>query len=406
MARTLPKKHIFKTTVGTGGVPSDSQTTIPLSSVPANISDADYLPNEITITDGTNYETTTFTGYTAPNLTGCIRGIDGTSAREWEADATVYFAPVPKNVDDVESALDALGTRIDGVSATGYGDLYVTDAGVLDVDIASGKFYNIGTGVLVSYAGTTGETLTDDATNYIELTNAGVLSINTSAFTAGNTPLAEVICTSGDITTLNDKRGLVTGGLYTPNTKDWTELTVTTGEATLDLSTATNQYSTFIANTVVTLTGGTEGDVKRYRVTQDSTGSRTIIFKVVDNDFVDGDVNTTDDEITVDNDIPTGTRLIFTGADLPDPLVAATEYWAINVDSTTIQVATTRANAKAGTAITLTDVGSGSRNVYSKPLSPDGDDIVLTTDAYAVDEIIAEYNGENYIVSSGNFNIS
>jgi len=206
--RTLPKKHIFSTTVGIGGVPSNSQTTIPMSSVPANISDADYLPNEIVITDGTNYEAISFTGYTAPNLTGCTRGIDGTSGLEWEAGATIYFAPIPKNVDDVESALDALGTRIDGVSATGYGDLYVSDEGGLDVGVAGGKYLDP-VGNLVTYGGSTGNTLTDNSTNYISL-NGSELVINVTGFT--DTPLAEVITLSGDITTLNDKRPLISGG--------------------------------------------------------------------------------------------------------------------------------------------------------------------------------------------------
>ena len=63
--------------------------------------------------------------------------------------------------------------------------------------------------------------------------------------------------------------------------------------------------------------------------------------------------------ITVDEDITTGTRLIFLNSDPPAPLVTGTTYYAINLSSTTISVALTSALATAGTVVTLTDEGSG-----------------------------------------------
>lgn len=76
--------------------------------------------------------------------------------------------------------------------------------------------------------------------------------------------------------------------------------------------------------------------------------------------FATTDVDISTDKITVTNDIPTGAelRLSSTGV-LPDPMVAGTVYYAIRVDATHIQVATTAVNAAAGTQIDLTDVGSG-----------------------------------------------
>jgi hypothetical protein len=70
------------------------------------------------------------------------------------------------------------------------------------------------------------------------------------------------------------------------------------------------------------------------------------------------DVNTTTNVITVDEDIATGTLLIFLSSDPPAPLVTGTVYYAINLTSTTISVATTSTLATAGTAISLTDTGS------------------------------------------------
>ncbi len=75
--------------------------------------------------------------------------------------------------------------------------------------------------------------------------------------------------------------------------------------------------------------------------------------------FATGDVNTTTDVITVDENISTGTLLIFLNSDPPGGLTTGTTYYAINVSSTTIKVASSAVNAAAETAITLTDVGSG-----------------------------------------------
>lgn len=49
--------------------------------------------------------------------------------------------------------------------------------------------------------------LTDAATNYVEATRAGVLSANTSAFTAGRIPLYTAVTAGGAITALTDVRG-------------------------------------------------------------------------------------------------------------------------------------------------------------------------------------------------------
>jgi len=53
------------------------------------------------------------------------------------------------------------------------------------------------------------------------------------------------------------------------------------------------------------------------------------------------------------------------GGSLPSPLVTATTYYAILVDATHIRVATTYANAIAGTAIALTTNGTGTQTITS-----------------------------------------
>lgn len=48
--------------------------------------------------------------------------------------------------------------------------------------------------------------LTDDATNYIETTTAGVVSANTTGFTVGSIPLFTVTTSGGAITAVQDDR--------------------------------------------------------------------------------------------------------------------------------------------------------------------------------------------------------
>ena len=81
-------------------------------------------------------------------------------------------------------------------------------------------------------------------------------------------------------------------------------------------------------------------------------------------DFATTDVDIATDKITVANDIDTGAEIQFSSTGVvPAPLVTGTIYFAINVDATHIQVATTPVNAAAGTDINLTDVGSGTHTL-------------------------------------------
>ncbi len=56
---------------------------------------------------------------------------------------------------------------------------------------------------------------------------------------------------------------------------------------------------------------------------------------------------------------PAAVRAVGAGSALPSPLAPVTDYWLIVVDANTIKLATSQANALAGTAINLTSVGSG-----------------------------------------------
>lgn len=79
-------------------------------------------------------------------------------------------------------------------------------------------------------------------------------------------------------------------------------------------------------------------------------------YSLVANTFT---ANSSNDQLTVSTFIPTGMPINFTaGGGLPAPLVAATTYYAINVDATHIRVATTFANAISNTFIDITTNGT------------------------------------------------
>ena len=69
--------------------------------------------------------------------------------------------------------------------------------------------------------------------------------------------------------------------------------------------------------------------------------------------------------LTYTNDFNNLSKVRFTnsGGALPTGLSAGTDYWLIRVSSTTARVATTYANAIAGTAIAFTDAGTGTHTV-------------------------------------------
>lgn len=82
----------------------------------------------------------------------------------------------------------------------------------------------------------------------------------------------------------------------------------------------------------------------------------------------DPEVNTTDDEITIpSHGLTTGLvgQLTSTGT-LPAGLSLATDYYIISVDANTISLASSYANAIAGTAVDITDQGSnGAVNTFT-----------------------------------------
>jgi len=156
---------------------------------------------------------------------------------------TVICKPDVGRADDTVPA--AIIARNDFLVSNGTGLLVNVAAGYA----ANGAFVAAQSSVAIT-----------NATNYIEVSAAGVVSVNTTAFTAGSYPLATVVASAGAITSNTDLRAWITpkpgaAGGVTSITGTANEITVTgTTTPTLSLPSAL----TFTGKTVTggTFTGG------------------------------------------------------------------------------------------------------------------------------------------------------
>lgn len=194
---------------------------------------------------------------------------------------------VPDTTDDPHyTAVGKMWWRIDRqLRALG---LEVYKDGALTFAVRSGRFLD---GVTVrNYAGATGQSLTDDATNYIYLTLAAALTKNTTGFpSTPHIPLATIVTASGAYdpdTAVTDYRGRSifqpAGGLTVTagaESSDKRTLTIQGGShrQVVDVWIATADYGAPSAtgNTVAIDTGTILETITanaHYRVISDATG--------------------------------------------------------------------------------------------------------------------------------------
>lgn len=180
------------------------------------------------------------------------------------------------------------------------------------------------------------------------------------------------------------------------NTLSFTEQVLTSGAAIAwDLKNGNKAILVAAHNHTVTITKPSGAIDAVLIITQDATGSRVLdeIITQKDDSIATTDVHADTEIIDIGIDIPTGARIRFktSAADLPDPLVVDTIYYAIRVSATEIKVATNKANAFAGTAINITDQGTGTHEVQQLVKWPGGTLGVLQTAAGAEDVIKLHY---------------
>lgn len=121
------------------------------------------------------------------------------------------------------------------------------------------------------------------------------------------------------------------------------------------------------------------------------TGSRVLINT---NTFT---ANAGTDLITYTNDFKTFTKVRFTTTGtLPAGLALATDYWLIRASGTTATVASSFANAVAGTFIDITDAGTGTHTLTIQMRNPDG----VGVEAFFIAQTQPTAGGPNLTASS------
>jgi len=264
------------------------------------------------------------------------------------------------------------------IKTKGVGNFVIVDGS--DNEIA--EFHTIASAInfLKFIASTTGVTLTiqaigDDADIDITLTPKGAGKVKT-AFGIEMTGSGKEF-------------------LMKVNALSFTEQVLTSGAAIAwDLKNGNKAILTAGHNFTITITKPSGAVDAVLIITQDGTGSRVMDEIVTQSDatIATGDVHADTDIIDVTIDIPTGARIRFkTTTTLPDPLGVDTIYYAIRVSATEIKVASSKANAHAGTQINLTDQGTGTHTVQQLVKWPTSTLGVLQTAAGAEDIVKLHY---------------
>lgn len=235
---------------------------------------------------------------------------------------TINLDGVPKNpssrsISDPRHLVDK--EYADTISSSTISSLAVTNAGGLNININSG--YYILNGAITLYAGASGQALTDDTINYVELLN-GSLSINTTGFSNDALPLAKITTASGAISVLQDTRAfytsldlrgqtsgkLVCGTASTSTPATWAAITNGSFKATIDgvvrnvngINFTGNASMAEVATTIQTalraVTGGTEvvtWVTDHFEISSGTTGSESQIstFALVDSGTVGTDIS-------------------------------------------------------------------------------------------------------------------
>lgn len=125
---------------------------------------------------------------------------------------------------------------------------------------------------------------------------------------------------------------------------------------------------------------GTETKLYDITVTAVDKSLNKITFTPYSLTFATGAVDVTNNIITLSSAtlFPTGTPLTITSTTtVPGGLVSATTYYSIYQSATTIKLATTAANASAGTAIDITSQGTGTHTINLSYVLSDNDELWL-----------------------------
>ncbi len=119
----------------------------------------------------------------------------------------------------------------------------------------------------------------------------------------------------------------------------------------------------------VTPTAGANNPASLAEIDTGTGGAETTGLTAQQTTFDGADVTVGTDQITItSHGYVTGDAVVLRGTTLPTPLTTDTVYYVIRVDANEIQLATTFANAEAGTQIDITVAGAGTGHTLDKRL--------------------------------------
>lgn len=321
--------------------------------------------------DTTTYEYITYTSIDANNeLVGATRGEEGVTAKSHNNGAVIGFVVSKSHINNANDRIKGLETG----SSVYAADAGSTDAYAITLSPVPSAY---ATGMVVRFKANT--------------INTGAATLNVNALGAKtikknyNTDLSDGdIVANQLVTVIYDGTNFQLISPTSPSSS-WTVLT-DAATVDIDVSLNTKYQLTLGGNRILTISNTITGKLFLLRLIQDGTGSRTVTWFNKASTFAEGDVNVTDNIITVARDIPTTTPIKFSSTTtVPAGLTAGTVYYAINQSATTIKVAASVANAQAGTAIDITDDGTGTHTITTEIRWTANTAPTLTTGKYRVD---------------------
>lgn len=328
------------------GVVSDSGVTANQFSHPANV--------RIAMTDNIHY------------LARALSQLNGD-----EEMGGVMQLPASRSINSSRDVVDK--EYADALSVSAITAFTVTQNGAdpsLTINIGAGVLMNGNT--VVTFAGASAQAVVDASTNYVQITPAGSIVINQSSFVAGNIPLATVTTSGGDITSITDKRPWISVPFNT-DTEAALAGTFGTPGASNKFVTATDVG--YIAPTgMISMFGGNTAPSGWLKCdgTAVSRSTYATLFALLFPTIGTVTITLASPGVCtiVSHGLATGDAIYLTttGA-LPTGLSANTRYWVIKVNADTFQLATSLANALAGTGINTSGSQSG---VHTAKLAPFG----------------------------------
>lgn len=317
MANIYSVPQNFSTTLNVGGGINNSQTSgIVLTSVTGLPTDGGILAFDwASPIDTTVIEYIEYTGITGNTLTGVIRGAENVSAKAHSNGCKVVGVISQAHIKRLRDKL------------TGNDAVAVQDPN--------------GNSILsTSYVAS--------AVNQITTTNAA-------------TGLNPTVSATGSDTNIDlEIKGKGTGKVKA--TAVYGAITTDTDGATITFDcspTGGNRHQVILGgNRTLALSNASSGQAIILDLIQDGTGSRTVTW--FSGPALTVTMTIANPCVVTSLDIPTGTPVVFTttGA-LPTGITAGTTYYWIRVSATTGNIATSFANAQAGTTVTTTGSQSG-----------------------------------------------